>query len=109
MDILIFIGALFFAHFLMDYPLQGDFLARAKNRFDPIPHVPWWQALSAHSFLHAGAVYFVLGIWWIAALEFATHWVIDYKKCEGELTFNQDQALHLGLKVVWVVLALLAV
>ena len=28
-------------HALADYPLQGDFLAKAKNRTAPIPGVPW--------------------------------------------------------------------
>lgn len=36
-------------HMLADYPLQGDFLAKAKNRRVPVPGVPWWQALGAHS------------------------------------------------------------
>jgi hypothetical protein len=31
-------------HALADYPLQGDFLSRAKNRSAPIPGFPWWQA-----------------------------------------------------------------
>ena len=31
-------------HVLADYPLQGDFLSRAKNRFSPIVGVPWYNA-----------------------------------------------------------------
>ncbi|MFM1977463.1 MAG: hypothetical protein RL145_2309, partial [Pseudomonadota bacterium] len=33
------------AHFICDYPLQGDFLSKAKNLTAPIPGVPWWQAM----------------------------------------------------------------
>lgn len=29
-------------HALCDYPLQGDFLAKAKNRAAPLPGVPWY-------------------------------------------------------------------
>lgn len=35
--------ALVAGHALADYPLQGDFLARAKNRTAPIAGFPWWQ------------------------------------------------------------------
>lgn len=98
--------AMIFLHFLLDYPLQGDFLSKAKNRSNPIPHVPWYQALFAHSFLQAGAVYLVLGVWWIALLELAVHAWVDDRKCAGELTFNADQAIHIGVKFIWVALFL---
>lgn len=104
---LILLASLIFAHYLVDYPLQGDFLSRAKNRANPIDHVPWYQAMTAHAFMHAGAVYLVLGVWWIAVLEFIAHFVIDDMKCRGELTFNQDQFAHLACKVAWLALALL--
>jgi hypothetical protein len=32
-------------HALADYPLQGDFLARAKNHTAPIPGISWYQSL----------------------------------------------------------------
>jgi hypothetical protein len=47
-------------HALADYPLQGDYLSRAKRRnsgFD----LPWWMALLWHAFIHAGAVALVTG------------------------------------------------
>ncbi|WP_312052289.1 hypothetical protein [Brevundimonas diminuta] len=49
-------AALIVAHVVCDYPLQGDFLAKAKSRFAPIPGVPWQQALGAHAIMHGGAV-----------------------------------------------------
>jgi hypothetical protein len=54
--------ALLTAHALADYPLQGDFLSKAKNRMAPIPGVPWRQALGAHAFIHAGAVALITGV-----------------------------------------------
>lgn len=92
---------LVFAHFLADYPLQGDFLAKAKNREAPIPGVPWMHALTAHAGIHAGFVYLITMWWPLALLEFFCHWAIDDGKCRGALSFNEDQFLHLFLKVIW--------
>ena len=90
------------AHALCDYPLQGDFLAKAKNRTAPIPGVPWWQALAAHSAIHGGAVALITGYWWLGVFEAAMHFKVDDRKCRGLLTFNQDQALHVAYKALWV-------
>lgn len=95
--------SLLLVHFLMDYPLQGDFLAKAKNRANPIPHVPWYQAMAAHSLMHGIAVGFITGIPLFAILETGIHWWTDDAKCRGELTYNQDQAIHIICKVVWTI------
>ena len=100
---------LLFAHFLFDYPLQGDWLARAKNRSDPIPHVPWYQAMFAHTAMHGMAVWIITGIPLLGLAEMAIHWITDDLKLQGELTFNQDQAIHIICKVVWVVITVLVV
>lgn len=92
-------------HAICDYPLQGDFLAKAKNRAAPISGVPWWQALGAHAAIHAGAVMLITGVIWLALLEFLAHCLIDDAKCRGRLSFNQDQGLHLACKVAWAALA----
>lgn len=97
--------ALVAAHALADYPLQGDFLAKAKNRSAPIPGVPWWQAMWAHSAIHGGAVALVTGIWWLGVAEAIVHFWIDDRKCTGKLTFNQDQALHIAFKALWLAIA----
>lgn len=100
---------LLFAHLLFDYPLQGDWLARAKNRSDPIPHVPWYQAMFAHTAMHGMAVWIITGIPLLGLAEMAIHWITDDLKLQGELTFNQDQAIHIVCKVVWVVITVLVV
>ena len=94
------------AHALCDYPLQGDFLAKAKNRFAPIPGVPWYQAMAAHAAIHAGAVGIITGMWWLGVAEFVWHFAIDDAKCKGHLSFNWDQGLHVACKVMWAALAL---
>lgn len=98
------IGLLWLAHFLFDYPLQGDFLARAKNETAPIPGVPWIHAMLAHTFMHAGAVAIITGSWLLGAIELASHFAIDRAKCRGRIDFDMDQFLHLGLKVAYVLL-----
>lgn len=93
---------LVFGHFLADYPLQGDFLSAAKHHKRPIPGVPWYQAMFAHSSIHAGFAGLITGSIVIAAAELVAHFVIDWAKCSDRLTFNADQALHLLCKVLWV-------
>lgn len=92
-----------FAHYLCDYPLQGDFLARAKNQTAPIPGVPWWQAMTAHAAIHAGAVYIITGWWVLFVLEFIAHFIIDRAKCRGLINYNIDQVSHLICKVIWII------
>jgi hypothetical protein len=87
-------------HAVCDYPLQGDFLARGKNHMDPIPGIPWWQCLAAHSMIHAGMVT-LLTDWHFGVMEFALHFLIDHNKCRGKFGFNTDQALHVGCKLLW--------
>ena len=100
---------LVFAHFLFDYPLQGDFLSRAKNRFDPIQHVPWYQAMFAHTAMHGFVVGFITGIPLLGLAEMAIHWITDDLKCRGELTYNQDQAIHMICKLVWALITTLVI
>lgn len=99
------LALLAFGHAVADYPLQGDFLAKAKSRVAPIPGVPWYQALAAHSAIHAGFVGIITGSFSLAAAEFVAHFIIDDQKCQGRLSYNADQALHLLCKLAWVGLA----
>ena len=98
--------ALIGAHALADYPLQGDFLSKAKNRTAPIPGVPYWQALGAHSAIHGAFVALITGVWWLFFAEAVIHWLTDDAKCAGKISFNQDQAIHLLCKVVWLAVAI---
>lgn len=100
----LFLG-LIAAHAVCDYPLQGDFLSKAKNRRAPLPGVPWQQALAAHAAIHAGAVGLLTGFWWLGVAEFIAHAVIDDAKCRGRLTFDGDQAAHIACKLVWAFIA----
>ena len=94
--------ALLVAHALCDYPLQGDFLARAKNHRAPIHGVPWYQALTAHALIHAGAVLLLTHSLMLFTFEFVCHWCIDRTKCEGTISYDTDQLLHIVCKAAWV-------
>jgi hypothetical protein len=98
-------GALVVAHAVCDYPLQGDFLARAKNRAAPIPGVPWYQALAAHSIIHGGAVALLTGVPLLGLAEVAVHALTDDAKCTGKIGFNADQSIHIACKLFWTLIA----
>jgi len=97
---------LFAAHALCDYPLQRQFLSDCKNHKASLTGVPWYQCLLAHSLIHAGAVALITHNVWLGVAEFFFHAITDYEKSEGWLTFNQDQAIHYGCKVVWFLIAM---
>ncbi len=110
MNILIHSGpfALFFAfaigHALADFPLQGDYLARMKRRDQASGPTDWIVALTAHSLVHAGAVWLVSGSAMLGAVELCLHWLIDLGKGEGKFGYLTDQVLHLGCKFAYVVI-----
>lgn len=115
-------------HALCDYPLQGDFLARGKNRFAPLPGTPWYQCLWAHAMIHAGMVLLITQRPWMAIAELVIHAATDYAKCagwfgaspispnslrtrlmglpefSGYFAFNLDQGIHVACKILWAVL-----
>lgn len=110
---------LFFAlcvgHFVADYPLQSDFIAKGKNRFRPVdpasippgqkPQTVWPWVLTAHAATHAAAVLLITGSAILAALELLSHWLIDYGKCANRYGIHADQAMHLACKAMWAIAA----
>jgi hypothetical protein len=89
------------AHAVCDFPLQGDFLSRAKNHLLPIEGVPPWIALCAHATIQAGAVALVTGYYSLGCVEFLAHVLIDYLRCRKLFSFGADQALHIFCKFEW--------
>lgn len=102
-DPLLILAALLFCHYLADYPWQGDFLAKAKNRLNPIPGVPWYQAMVGHCAIQAGFVGLVTGSVVLAVLEFGVHFITDDAKCMNRINYNADQAIHIACKGLWVI------
>lgn len=101
MTFITLLAALVAAHALCDYPLQGDFLAKAKNHLTPIPGVPWYQALGAHAAIQGAAVGLLTGVPALGLAEALAHARIDYLKCDGRIDFNADQSLHIACKFLW--------
>jgi hypothetical protein len=100
---LVIFFALVIAHAVADFVLQPEFLALGKNRHADLskffgektpPPGLWIHALSAHSLIHAGAVWLVTGSVVLGLVEFILHFVIDFIKCEGKTGFSVDQLLH---------------
>lgn len=91
------------AHALCDYPLQGDWLSKAKN--PTLTLVPgetiWPLALASHALIQAVAVQLITGSWLLGTAEFIVHFITDYSKCKGRFGYNVDQLIHIGCKVVW--------
>ena len=85
------------AHFVCDYPLQGDFLTTAKQK-GPLR---LWH-LFGHASIHGGAVLLVTGSLALAVAETLAHTAIDEAKTRGVTTFAQDQSLHVICKVLWI-------
>ena len=99
--------ALIIAHVLFDYPLQGEFLAKYKNRHseggEPATTGLWIHCLTAHSLMHAGAVWAITGSFIIGLIELVLHWIIDFVKCEGITNIHTDQALHILCRIGYVI------
>ena len=91
-------------HALADYPLQGDFLAQAKNRNTPIGKMFWPHGLLAHSMIHGGFVAVLTGSVALGAAEAVIHAATDWLKCEGRISLNVDQFVHIACKLVWAIL-----
>ncbi len=94
-------------HALADFVLQSDVMAAAKSRHGAIhkrksKHFPPWQYwLGAHTLIHGGIVLLITESLLLGLIETCLHTVIDFLKCEGKLSFHQDQALHLLCKVIY--------
>jgi len=97
--------ALIVGHSLADYPLQGDFLATAKNPNTDLGRIFWPHALFAHSMIHAGFVALITGSIWLGIAEAVIHGLTDLAKCERKITLTGDQAIHFACKLVWAAIA----
>lgn len=89
-------------HWLADYPLQGDFLATAKQK-GPLRV----YHLIAHSGIHGAFVMIITGSWILGLTEWIAHTIIDELKVRGKTTFAVDQVLHIACK--WAYVTIIAI
>jgi len=110
---LLLLFAFLIGHAIADFPLQGEFLSRGKNRHMPPPPLAdggsspkrlWIYLMSAHALTHAGFVWIISGSALLGFAEFVIHWIIDALKCERRTDFEADQWLHIITKAVYVAL-----
>ena len=97
-------------HYLVDFSIQNEFVARNKNpgaksgifgRSANKELKIWAHCMTAHSFHHGLAVYLITQSLLLGVLETLTHWITDYCKCRNFYNFHADQFIHLGFKLVW--------
>ena len=102
--------ALIIGHAIADFWAQSDSIAKMKNRnrdssqFCPpgqTPQTVWPYALGAHSLIHGGMVWLITGSALLALVETVTHFAIDFGKCENWYGIHEDQAMHIGLKLIY--------
>ena len=83
-------------HFLLDFAIQGDFVAKYKARIvDEKENAFWKWVLTAHAASHTLPVLILTQSVLLGLLMFTSHFVIDFLKCEQKINFNQDQTLHI--------------
>ena len=113
MEVLELAFQLLVAHAVLDFVLQPDVMAAAKNpqsklHADGNREFPaWYYWMGSHSLGHGGAVYLITGSLWLGLIEVVLHALIDYSKCSKRTSLAQDQALHLLCKVGYIVFLLL--
>lgn len=91
-------------HFVADYPLQTDFVAKFKCRAASLPAVPWYYVMAGHAATHGLGVGLATGSVGIGCLEAVAHFGIDVLKCDGLTNIHVDQLLHVLCKAAWVAL-----
>ena len=92
---------LWIGHCLCDFPWQNDFLAISKNPIvDGKANPIWGWCMLAHSSIHALPVMWLTGSVPLAIFMIVSHFIIDYIKCKGVVTFTQDQLLHVGVLII---------
>jgi hypothetical protein len=89
------------AHFVCDFSLQSDRMAREKvPGSDRTLNWRWW--LLGHSSSHGLAVALITGVPLLGVAETALHGLIDWCKGRYRLSMTIDQSLHLLCKLAWV-------
>lgn len=100
------------AHAICDYPLQGDFLAKAKA--DGCAGAPWWLFLWTHAAIQAGGTAAAMMLARQAdgvavafgVAEFVLHGIIDTVKVRTRNSLASDQAAHIACKAVYVAIVM---
>jgi hypothetical protein len=88
-------------HALVDFPLQGDYIAKQKSRRHADNQSVWIVALTAHCVIHGGGVWLVSGSLAFGFTEMILHAFIDLGKGEEKFGIVTDQLLHVACKLAY--------
>jgi hypothetical protein len=91
-------------HALVDFPLQGDYIAKQKARRHADNPSVWIVALTAHCVIHGGGVWLVSGSLAFGFAELVLHALIDLGKGEEKFGLVTDQLLHVACKLAYALL-----
>jgi hypothetical protein len=92
------------AHFVGDFGLQSDRMAREKCPGCGVT-LGWGWWLTSHAAIHGFLVGMVTQSPLLGAAEWIVHVLIDVGKCRRLWTLSFDQALHIICKLLWAWLA----
>jgi hypothetical protein len=110
MEVLVLFFQLLVGHAVGDFVLQPNPMSSGKNRHNRLREQygdgfpPWYYWLTAHSLTHSGIVFAITGSMLCALIECASHWLIDFGKCEKTYNLHFDQCLHLFFKLLYCLL-----
>ncbi len=91
-------------HALVDFPLQGDYIAKQKARRHADNQSVWIVALTAHCVIHGGGVWLISGSLAFGFVELVLHALIDLGKGEEKFGLVTDQLLHVACKLAYALL-----
>jgi hypothetical protein len=91
-------------HFVADYVLQTEFIAKFKSHKNSLDAAPWYYVLFAHCATHALGVFLITGNIVLVYFQLITHFIIDWLKCDERTNIHVDQLLHfivMALTAAW--------
>ncbi len=99
------------AHAFSDFAFQPSEMGKGKNRHKRPDYIPpgmnpatvWIYYSIGHALINGGMVYLVTGSEFLGIAETMVHWTIDFLKCDGRISPQMDQMVHLSTKIIYCV------
>ena len=97
-EILIMLSTLLCCHFLLDFAIQGDFVAKFKARIvDGEKNAMWKWVLTSHAASHTLPVILLTQSLLLGGVMFLSHFVIDFLKCEKKKSISTKIKFYIFL------------
>lgn len=100
--------ALLGGHLIGEFPLQPVAMLNGKSADrSPLHGIPWQFWMLGHCATHGVIVAHITHNPLLGLLETAAHFILDHAKCtNSQITYWQDQLLHVWCKIVWMAMIL---